>query len=221
MIGEDISALANSAVISDRSHAYMIWGVDDGTHEIIGTNVRLKQEKKGNQEIENWLRYMLSKNADFEIQSIDIDGKHIEMLIISKAAGVPVTFEKVDYIRVGSYTKKIIEFPSLQTQLWDKLRHEQFEEIFTMVDLQINDVVKYLRCDTYFDILNLPIPTSMDGYKYYLLEEGIIVKQDNGLFAITNLGAILFARKLSDFPRLGRKAEEKLLGLFNMKEITD
>ena len=149
---------------------------------------------------------MLSKNADFEIQSIDIDGKHIEMLIISKAAGVPVTFEKVDYIRVGSYTKKIIEFPSLQTQLWDKLRHEQFEEIFTMVDLQINDVVKYLKCDTYFDILNLPIPTSMDGYKHYLLEEGIIVKQDNGLFAITNLGAILFARKLSDFPRLGRKA---------------
>ena len=206
MIGEDISALANSAVISDRSHAYMIWGVDDGTHEIIGTNVRLKQEKKGNQEIENWLRYMLSKNADFEIQSIDIDGKHIEMLIISKAAGVPVTFEKVDYIRVGSYTKKIIEFPSLQTQLWDKLRHEQFEEIFTMVDLRINDVVKYLKCDTYFDILNLPIPTSMDGYKHYLLEEGIIVKQDNGLFAITNLGAILFARKLSDFPRLGRKA---------------
>lgn len=149
---------------------------------------------------------MLSKNADFEIHSIDIDGKHIEMLIISKAAGVPVTFEKVDYIRVGSYTKKIIEFPSLQTQLWDKLRHEQFEEIFTMVDLQINDVVRYLKCDTYFDILNLPIPTSMEGYKHYLLEEGIIVKQDNGLFAITNLGAILFARKLSDFPRLGRKA---------------
>lgn len=61
MIGEDISALANSAVIADRSHAYMIWGINDSTHEIIGTNVRLKQEKKGNQEIENWLRYMLSK----------------------------------------------------------------------------------------------------------------------------------------------------------------
>ena len=119
---------------------------------------------------------------------------------------LPPRIPRVDYIRVGSYTKKIIEFPSLQTQLWDKLRHEQFEEIFTMVDLQINDVVKYLKCDTYFDILNLPIPTSMDGYKHYLLEEGIIVKQDNGLFAITNLGAILFARKLSDFPRLGRKA---------------
>ena len=27
MIGEDISALANSAVIEDHDHAYMIWGV--------------------------------------------------------------------------------------------------------------------------------------------------------------------------------------------------
>ena len=96
MVGEDISALANSAVIADRSYAYMIWGIDDNTHEIIGTKVSLKKEKKGNQELENWLRYLLSKNADFEMHSVDIDGKHIEILIISKAVGVPVTFEKED-----------------------------------------------------------------------------------------------------------------------------
>ena len=87
MVGEDISALANSAVIADRSYAYMIWGVDDNTHEIIGTKVNLKKEKKGNQELENWLRYLLSKNADFEMHSVDIDGKHVEMLVISKAVG--------------------------------------------------------------------------------------------------------------------------------------
>lgn len=46
MIGEDISALANSAVLADRDYAYMIWGVDDNNHKLIGTSVRLKQEKK-------------------------------------------------------------------------------------------------------------------------------------------------------------------------------
>lgn len=97
MIGEDISALANSAVIADRSHAYMIWGVDDTNREVVGTKVRLKQEKKGNQELENSLRYLLSKNADFEFQSVEIEGKHLEILIISKAIGVPVTFEKKVY----------------------------------------------------------------------------------------------------------------------------
>lgn len=206
MIGEDISALANSAVIADRSYAYMVWGINDKTHDIIGTNVFLKQEKKGNQEIENWLRYMLSKNADFEIQSVDVDGVHVEILIISKAEGVPVSFEKVEYIRVGSYTKRLSEFPTLQAQLWDKLRHKKFEETYAITDLTISDVLRLLNCETYFDILNLPMPSDLDGYAHYLTEEGIIVRQDNGLYAITNLGAILFAKRLSDFPRIGRKA---------------
>ena len=206
MVGEDISALANSAVIADRSYAYMIWGVEDNTHEIIGTKVCLKKEKKGNQELENWLRYLLSKNADFEIQSVDINGKHIEILIISKAVGVPVTFEKIDYIRVGSYTKKIIEFPPLQAQLWDKLRNQQFEDIYAISNIQLQDIPHYLNYEMYFDILNMPIPTSIDKYAHYLVEDSIIAKQDNGLYAITNLGAILFAKKLSKFPRIGRKA---------------
>ncbi len=58
----------------------------------------------------------------------------------------------------------------------------------------------------YFDILNMPIPTSPDKYVHYLVEDGIIAKLDNGLYAITNLGAILFAKRLSEFSRVGRKA---------------
>ena len=206
MIGEDISALANSAVLNDRSHAYMIWGVDNDTHDIIGTKVRLKQAKKGNQELENWLRYLLSKNADFVFQSADIDGKHVEIIVISKAIGIPVTFEKVEYVRVGSYTKKLNEFPTLQTQLWDRLRHEQFEDTFATIDLHLQQVFQLLDCDAYFETLQIPLPTDFEGYAHYLETEGVIQKQDNGLYAITNLGAILFAKKLSSFPRLGRKA---------------
>lgn len=63
MIGEDISALANSAVLAERSHAYMLWGIDDETHEIVGTTVHLRNEKKGSQELENWLRFLLSKKC--------------------------------------------------------------------------------------------------------------------------------------------------------------
>ena len=39
-----------------------------------------------------------------------------------------------------------------------------------------------------------------------MVEEGIIAKQDNGLYAITNLGAILLAKRLTDFPRISRKS---------------
>ena len=96
---------------------------------------------------------------------------------------------------------------------------EQFEDTYAMIDLQFEDVIHYLNCEAYFESLNIPIPTIPERYAHYLQEEGIAVKQDNGLYAITNLGAILFAKRLSDFPRVGRKAIR--LELFNMKEITD
>ena len=55
MIGQDISALANSAAIHEKNCAYMIWGINDADHEIVGTDYNLQTLKKGNQEIENWL----------------------------------------------------------------------------------------------------------------------------------------------------------------------
>lgn len=206
MIGEDISALANSAVLADRYFSYMIWGVNDKTHEIIGTSVRLKQAKKGNQELENWLRYLLSDNADFEFLNTDIDDKHIEIIRIAKAVARPVNFEKIDYIRSGSYTKKLMEFPALQTQLWDRLRQDHFEDSYAKINLSLQEVIKLLDCDTYFTMLKHNVPTSYEAYVHYLVEDNILAKQDNGQYAITNLGALLFARRLSDFSRIGRKA---------------
>lgn len=206
MIGEDISALANSATLNDRDYAYMIWGVDNETHAIVGTTVRLPLEKKGEQELENWLRYLLSKNADFEFLETEIEGKHVEMIRIHKALNEPVSFQKVDYIRSGSYTKKLHEFPVFRTQLWDKLRHAQFEDVCVKIDQRYEDIIRLLQVDAYFTLLKIPQPTEKDSVVHYLSEDGIIQKQDNGLYSITNLGAILFARDLNDFARLGRKA---------------
>lgn len=53
MIAEDISALANSATLFDKNCAYMLWGIDDKTHKIVGTDYDLQFLKKGNQELEN------------------------------------------------------------------------------------------------------------------------------------------------------------------------
>lgn len=36
-IGEYISALANTAALEGKAHAYLLWGVDDATHQAIGT----------------------------------------------------------------------------------------------------------------------------------------------------------------------------------------
>lgn len=180
MIGENISALANSAALYEKSCAYMLWGIDDKTHDIVGTEYNLQTLKKGNQELENWLRSLLSKNADFEFHTVQMNEVNVGVLIIYKATNQTVTFEKVDFIRVGSYTKKLNEYPTLQAQLWDRIRNSKFEERFAKQDLNLSEAIRLLDYTTYFDIIGIPQPTDINGVAYYMLEEGIIVKQDNG-----------------------------------------
>ena len=211
MIGQDISALANGAAYAEKSRAYMIWGIHDETHEVVGTEFDQYTLKVGSQEIESWLRNLVSKNAEFEFKKItmtdkDLNDKDVVVLIIYKATSQTVTFKKVDYIRVGSYTKKLSDYPQMQAQLWDKIRNSRFEEQYAKKDLSAEEAVQFLDFSVYFDIKGEPIPTNLTGIVHYLTEEGILAKQDNGLYAITNMGAILFAKKLSNFPRLDRKA---------------
>ena len=206
MIAEDISALANSAALHDKKCAYMIWGINDKTHEIVGTDYDLQSLKKGNQELENWLRSLLSPNAEFEFHTVLINDLNVGILIIYKATNHTVTFQKIDYIRVGSYTKKLKDHPQLEMKLWDKLRSFRFEEQSVKQDLTLNDALQLLNTTTYFDIKEIPVPSDIEGIGHYMLEEGAIIKQDNGLYSITNLGAVLFAKRLSDFDRISRKA---------------
>lgn len=206
MIGEDISALANAAALHDKTQAYMLWGIDNTTHEIIGTKYDLQTLKKGGEELENWLRSLLSNNVEFSFKTEVMTEGNVGVLTIRKAENRPVTFRKVEYIRIGSYTKKLQDFPSVQAQLWDKLRNDHFEDRYAKQGLELWDAISLLDYPVYFELLNIPQPIEPNNIAHYLLEDGCIAKQDDGLYAITNLGAILFARRLADFGRLSRKA---------------
>ena len=206
LIGERISALANSAALEDRQTAYMIWGVHDKTHEIVGTDKDLQNIPVNNGELEGWLRQRLSRNSDFNFDSAVIDGKRVGVLSITAASGYPVMFQNEEYIRFGSITRKLNEFVEKRGQLWDKLRNSRFETRPAKSNLTSGDVVALLDCQLYFDQKGIPFPTSQDGILHYFVEEEMVRRQDDGLFTITNLGAILFAKRLADFPSVSRKA---------------
>ena len=205
-IGEDISALANSATLAEKNAAYFIWGIDDKTHELVGTEYNLQNLKKGGEELENWLRGNLSKNADFEYQTVQKGNTVIGVLIIKSAIAQPVTFKKTEYIRVGSYTKKIIDYPAIQSRLWNRLHNINYETQAALQNLDLQMALKMLNYSIYFDLTGIPQPTSIEEIAHYMLQEEILLKQDNGQYAISNLGAILFAKRLIDFPKVSRKA---------------
>lgn len=206
MIGEDISALANGATLDEKSCAYFVWGVNNETHEIVGTSYNLQNLKKGNEEIENWLRGNLSKNADFEYHTVELEGKTVGILIIQCASGQPVTFRKTEYIRVGSYTKKIADYPALQSRLWTRLHNINTESKIAKKDLLLDDALRLLDYSTYFDLTGIAQPSTNENVVHYLMEDKIILHEDNGLYSITNMGALLLAKRLSDFPTVSRKA---------------
>ena len=64
----------------------------------------------------------------------------------------------------------------------------------------------YLEYTAYFELLNLPLPENRDAILEALENDEMIVKAQNGKWNITNLGAILFAKDLSKFNHLRRKA---------------
>lgn len=206
MIGQDICALANSATLHEKNSAYMVWGIHDRTHEIIGTNYNLQTLKKGEQEIENWLRSLLSDNVMFSFDSVNFGEKTVGILTIDKAMSFPAKFQKIEYIRIGSYTRKLKDVPSVESSLWDRIKNEHFENQVARMDCSINDILNDINYVSYFDLQSIPVPANQESIVHYLIEDGIIAKQDNGLFSITNMGAILFAKSLASFDRLSRKA---------------
>ena len=69
-IGEYVSALANSAVLAGKAFAYMLWGVQDGCQEIVGTTFVPATTKVGEEELENWLLRFLKPKIDFRFYNV-------------------------------------------------------------------------------------------------------------------------------------------------------
>ncbi len=111
-IGEYISALANGAALHDKANGYLVWGVKDDNHEIIGTSVRPKQQMVGNNELENWLHQMLEPRIDFRFnEPFDVDGKTIVILEIPAAASHPVRFRKKHTFESAASREGCMTFP--------------------------------------------------------------------------------------------------------------
>lgn len=206
MIGRDISALANSACQHKVPSAYMVWGVDDTTHEVIGSTFRYREFKVGNEELENWLHHQLSDNASFGFRETDVRGRHVTVLMIDAACSHTVDFERTAYVRVGSYTKLLRDYPSIEAAVWDRITQSDFEAAPAVGGLELDRALALIDYPKYFSLLGIPMPQGQEEVAHYLLEDGILCRQDDGRHAITNLGAILLAKRLRDFPTVSRKA---------------
>lgn len=206
-IAKDISALANAAAWVGRDKAYRIWGVDDATHELVGTSFDpLASKAKGNQELAIWLKNMLTPNANYDFEQFSYDGKNYVVLTIYAAIDQPVCFQGKAYVREGSSTTPLVAGSQKEVELWRRLQRADFEERLATEGLRLEEISELLDIEAYYSLLHLRMPARVDAAIQPLLEQNIVRIEDNGRYAVSNLGALLFARRLSAFGTLANRA---------------
>ena len=93
-LGEYVSALSNAAAFHYKKYAYFIWGVNDKTHEIVGTT--FNQYCEYNKEpYQNYLARNLSPSINFSFEETEIYGKRVVGLVIPAATEIPTAFRVV------------------------------------------------------------------------------------------------------------------------------
>ena len=181
-------------------------GIDDGTHEIVGTTFVPGRAKKGGEGLENWLSRSLSPRPYFVFHSFDYEGKPVVLLEIPRASKHPVAFNGVEYIRIGSHKQKLKDNPAIAQELWRVFDTTPFEQLKAAENLTAARVLELLDYPSYFSLLGQEQPREEAKIIERLTDEGLIVANTAGAWDITNLGAILFAQDLNQFRSLSRKA---------------
>lgn len=205
-IGEYLSALANAAAYNGKASGYLIWGIEDGTHRVIGTSFSPAAAKKGNEPLETWLLRLLTPKIHFRFYELTLDSQPVVLLEIGQAFRHPVRFQSEEFIRIGSVKKPLKDAPDRERELWRVFDQTPFERGTAIDRVQADEVLRLLDYPAYFELLERTLPANRDGIIAALADDALIEACEAGGWRITNLGAVLFAKRLDDFPSLRRKA---------------
>src|SRR3954470_6162992 len=86
LLGEYISALANSAGLLGKPRGYLVFGIEDITHRPVGTTFDPDTEKaKGNQSLPIWLSLGLQPNFGYEVHRFSYQGHQTVLFEIHPA----------------------------------------------------------------------------------------------------------------------------------------
>lgn len=205
-LGQYVSACANAAMLAEKDRAFIVFGIEDGTKRKLGTEVRLRDVKKGNENLLNWLGRMLAP----AIMVDAIDFKEGEMafaiLVVEPSYERPVSFAGIEYIRIGENVKKLKDFPQHERALWLATSRRKFEEATAAAHLGESEIFERLDVDAYYKLAGIQRPAAAAETIRALVQRGFVREDMEGGYDITNLGAILFARDISTFRSVAAKS---------------
>lgn len=131
LLGEYLSALANSAYLHWKPKGYLVFGIEDKTHEVKGTRFNpAKKKGKGNQALQIWLAIGLQPNVGFDVHRFPYHDKYVVVFEVNAAIDRPVAFYGTAYIRIGSSKTELFKHPEKEREIWSRRnRHDWSAQI--------------------------------------------------------------------------------------------
>ena len=206
-IAKYISGLSNAALLEDKPKAYIVWGVDDKTHEVVGTDFNYHRAKRGSEELEAWLAKMTNPSIPFKFHEVPMDeGVNVVLLEIPCAEREPTRFGGTAYIRIGSNLKPLLEYPEIEAELWRKFDTLPHELRTAAENLTEDEMMMHLDTGRYYDLLEQPLPRNRDKILDDFMSEKFIKKNDAGGWDITNLGMLMIGKNLKSVESLLKRS---------------
>lgn len=207
MIAEYVSALSNAAALHRKSAAYIVWGIDDSSHAVIGTTFKPRNARVKGQELENWLTHRITPQTDVRIHEFQYhDGSDVVVFELQPAFHTPVRVGDTEFIRVGSYKKKLKDHPERERALWATFSETPFEKGIALDMATSENVLRLIDYPAFFELMGQDLPVNRAAILQRLTDEKVILRRGDDRFQIANVGAILFAKNLTEFDRLARKS---------------
>ena len=123
-LGEYISALSNAAVMHGKEFGYFVWGIENNTHKVIGTDFDFHQDVK-NEPLQHYLARQIRPDIGFRFEEVIFDGMRLVVLVIPAAVKMPTAFARERFIRIGSSKVSLMDYPEREAQLFHILKNGQ------------------------------------------------------------------------------------------------
>jgi ATP-dependent DNA helicase RecG len=217
-LGEILSAVSNSANLNGCPFGYVVFGVNDMTKKVVGTVYDPSAMKEGNEELEGWLMRLISPKLTLKITKEIYEGHQIVIFSIPAATDSPTTFGASAYVRIGTLTRNLKDYKEHERRIWQNNDNRSFEKLVALPKVT-DDVLRLLDYPLFFKITGQNLPDNKHAIMDKL-EESRFIQKNEGLYDITNLGALLFAYDLGKFPTISRKAPRVIVYDGKNKTVT-
>ena len=184
---------------------------EGGGYLVLGVSDKLPRSVVGSQAFATVSAINGIKERIFDKLNIRVDttelvhpgGRVLVFEVPARPIGHPLDFDGAYLMRVGENLVPIT--PDHLRRIFAEGQPDWFSQN-ALQGINAEDVISLLDTQAYFDLGGLPYPTNRDGVLQRLSGEALIAQTDQG-WSITNLAAILLAKRLDAFsPPLARKA---------------